>query len=344
MEKTKLVIPLAGLNIDVEIREINIDDLVLDEENPRLGYWMDNVLRVKEGVSQNDLALALRAGNLDEYNSLKHSVEFSEGIMQEIWVYPINGGKYRVIDGNTRVLIYRDLRDKYPHRDTYRNIRSKVLPSDIDEKTILFVKLISHLFGVNDWEVYDRARLLYILWEQRGYTEEELRNETKLSLSEIRKMIAAYKDMNEQFLPAYSTKPDALTKFSYFVEYENRTIKEGMRRHNLTIRDFCEWVGEGEIQKAQDVRDLKKMFGHEEIIEILKEEGFRAAVEQLGRVVPGYQSALFYHMEECTKGLKRMQRSEEESIIKGDEPAKQEQILDLYEELSKIEKRIRDYG
>lgn len=98
METMKLTIPLAGISIDVEIKDLDIDDLVLDEENPRIGYWMDNVLRVQDGVSQDDLALALRAGNLDEYNTLKRSIESSEGIMQEIWVYPIDGGKYKVID------------------------------------------------------------------------------------------------------------------------------------------------------------------------------------------------------------------------------------------------------
>ena len=56
----------------------------------------------------------------------------------------------------------------------------------------------------HDWQAYERARMLYILWYRMGYTEEELQNTTKLSLNDIRRWREAYKNMNEQFLPNYS--------------------------------------------------------------------------------------------------------------------------------------------
>ena len=131
MEKIKLEIPIAGVPEEVEIKEIEVDKLVLDEENPRIGYWRDNVMRVTDITSQGDLEMVLKSGDYEDYNRLKRSIETSEGAMEEIWVYPIEKGKYKIIDGNTRVLIYRDLRDKYPHKDYYKNIMAKVLPEDI---------------------------------------------------------------------------------------------------------------------------------------------------------------------------------------------------------------------
>ncbi|HJH27815.1 MAG TPA: hypothetical protein C5S37_13875 [Methanophagales archaeon] len=343
MEKIKLEIPIAGVPEEVEIEEIEIDKLVLDEENPRIGYWRDNIMRVTDAASQGDLEIALKSGNYEDYNRLKRSIETSEGAMEEIWVYPIEDGKYKIIDGNTRVLIYKDLRDKYPQKDTYKKIRSKVLPPDITEKSINFIRLIAHLRGVNDWQAYERARMLYILWYHRGYTEEELQSTTKLSLNDIRRWREAYKNMNEQFLPNYSHKPDALLKFSYFVEFENKKIKDGMKRCGLTTKDFCDWVGNDEISRAQDVRDLRKMFENDDIARILKEEGFQAAKYELSMSIPAYASRLFEHIEKCIIGLKRMSRDEEQSILSGEEPKKKEKIMELNEELLKFVKMIEKY-
>jgi hypothetical protein len=343
MEKIKLEIPIAGVPEEVEIKEIEIDKLVLDEENPRIGYWRDNIMRVTDAASQGDLEIALKSGNYEDYNRLKRSIETSEGAMEEIWAYPIEDGKYKIIDGNTRVLIYKDLRDKYPQKDSYKKIRCKVLPPDITEKSINFIRLIAHLRGVNDWQAYERARMLYILWYHRGYTEEELQSTTKLSLNDIRRWREAYKNMNEQFLPNYSHKPDALLKFSYFVEFENKKIKDGMKRCGLTTKDFCDWVGNDEISRAQDVRDLRKMFENDDIARILKEEGFQAAKYELSMSIPAYASRLFEHIEKCIIGLKRMSRDEEQSILSGEEPKKKEKIMELNEELLKFVKIIEKY-
>ena len=343
MEKYKLEIPIAGVPEEVEIREIDINKLILDEENPRIGYWRDNILRVTDLTSQGDLEIALKSGNFEDYNRLKRSIEVNEGIMEEISAYPIEDDKYKIIDGNTRALIFKDLSSKYPHKDIYKKIRCKVFPPNLSEKSINFIRLIAHLRGVNDWQAYERARLLYILWYQKGHTEEELKNTTKLSLNDIRKWREAYKNMTEQFLPDYSHKPDALLKFSYFVEFENKKIKDGMKRNGLTVKDFCDWVGNDDITKAQDVRDLRRMFEDDDIVRILKEEGFQSAKDELSMSIPAYASRLFEHIEKCIMGLKRMSRDEEQDILTGEEPKKKEKILELYEELTKFINMIQKF-
>jgi hypothetical protein len=338
----RMEVPIAGVPEEIEIDDIPIDDIILDEENPRIGYWRDNILRVTDLTSQGDLELALKSGNIDEYNSLKRSIEAGSGATEMIWVME-KGEKYLCIDGNTRIIIYKDLRDKYPKRETYKKIKARILPENIDERAKNFIRLIAHLRAQNDWQAYERARMLYILWYQKGYTEEELQNTTKLSLNDIRRWREAYKTMNEQFLPRYSHKSDALLKFSYFVEYETKKIKDGMKKHGLEIKDFCDWVGNDEITRAQDVRDLKTIFENDEISEILKEEGFHAAKEELSLSVPAYGSRLFEHVEKCIIGFKKMSREEERSIITGDDPKKKEIIIELHEELSSLIDLINRY-
>lgn len=339
MSKFILEIPIAGIPQKIDIEEVDVDKLVLDEENPRIGYWKDNILMVEDNISQGNLEIAIMATNIDDYNRLKRSIETSEGIMQEIWVYPIDG-KYKIIDGNTRLLIYKDLRKKYPHKDIYKKIRAKVLPKDISEEGKNFIRLIAHLRGENPWGAYERARMLYILWYVRGYEDEELVNKTRLSLNDIKRWREAYKNMEKQFLPNYSHTPGALNKFSYFVEYENKIIKDGMKKHGLTIENFCDWVGNDEIGKAQDVRLLRRVFENERATEILKEDGFKEAKRELAFDIPSVSSPLFSNVEKVIIGLKSMTRSEEESIITGEEEGKKGSLMRLYKELEKIIKRI----
>jgi hypothetical protein len=67
-KKYRMEVPIAGVPEEVEIDDISINDIILDEENPRIGYWRDNILRVTDTTSQGDLELALKSGNIDEYN------------------------------------------------------------------------------------------------------------------------------------------------------------------------------------------------------------------------------------------------------------------------------------
>jgi len=244
--------------------------------------------------------------------------------------------RYLVIDGNSRVEIYRDLKKKYPRKEAFKKIKAYILPQKVDDKTKDFIRLISHLRGVNDWDVYERARMLYHLWENKGYTEEELQATTKLSVRDIKRMIEAYKTMTEQFLPNYGHQPDALTKFSYFIEYENTKIKEGMETVDLTKENFVKWVGEGEIIRAQDVRDLKKIFENKEATQALVSKGFKYACEALKIKHPEFGSKFFEQVEGVIEGLRTMSRWEEDEIIRGDIPFKKKMLEDLFEELKKL--------
>jgi len=333
MTKTiKLEFPIPGIKGEVEIKDIEIDKIDLDPENPRIGYWTDN--QVKETFTQDEIAFALREKS-DAIRRLKMSIEVSGGIIEDIWVCKKNN-RYLVIDGNTRLEIYRDLSKKYPHVNKWKKIRCKVLPGKIDDKIKNFIRLIAHLRGVNDWEVYERARILYILWNVKGYTQEELESYTKLNVTQIKRLIGAYKDMTEQFLPKFGFQADALSKFSYFVEYENPKIKQAMKEANLTTKDFCEWVGTGQIKRAQDVRDLRDVFEDKDSKEMLIKRGYQYAIQQLSTKRPGFSSKLFDHVEQVLDGLKTMSRADEEEIKDDDTSSKKILLKELLSELKKF--------
>lgn len=338
MESFRLKYPIDGVPTEVEIKDIELDLIDLDPENPRIGYWSDN--QIKEAFSQDEIAFALHEKS-DEINQLKLSIEVNEGAIEPIWVC-IENDRYLVIDGNTRLEIYRALRKKYPRKDVFKKIRCKILPEGIDNKAKDFIRLIAHLRGVNEWQVYERARMLYILWERKGYTEEELQATTKLNPSEIRKWIQAYRDMTEQYLPKYGNQRDALSKFSYFVEFENPTIQSGMKKAGLTTEDFADWVGKKHINRAQDVRNLRKIFANKNARESLVDDGYQYAVEKLRSIDPGVYSKLFEAVEDVTIGLRNMTREEEEEIVEGDAPHKARYLIELFKELRKVTDKINE--
>ncbi|MBU1102477.1 hypothetical protein KJ853_02360, partial [Patescibacteria group bacterium] len=216
-----------------------------------------------------------------------------------------------------------------------------ILPQNTNDREKNFIRLLQHLRGANDWEVYERARMLYILWGKKGYTEEELQSQTKLSKNEIRKWKIAYENMTNQFLPEYGSQADALNKFSYFVEYENPKIKQGMEDVGLSIKDFCKWIGTGEIKRAQDVRNLRKIFENEKAKEMIVQCGYRCAIDELSVARPGFSSRLFEAVEEVIEGLKNMHRFEEEEIIEGENPQRRKLLKNLHCALDKLVKQFK---
>lgn len=338
MQKIKMEFNIDGIPKEIELGDVEIDKIDLDSDNPRIGYWRDS--QNKENFGQDEISFALRE-NTDAVRRLRLSIESNEGIIEPIWVVKENG-RYLVIDGNTRLEIYRDLKKKYHQKETYKKIKCRILPKETDERGRNFIRLIAHLRGVNDWEVYERARMLYILWELKGYTEEELQSTTKLSISQIKRWIEAYKEMNEQFLPNFGNEiDDPLSKFSYFVEYQNPKIQQGMKDNGLDNTDFCQWVGKKEIKKAQDVRNLKEIFSDPKATELLVNKGYKYAITQLSYSKPGFSSKLFENIEEVLSGLQNMTRMEEEEIIDGDSSQKRVLLSNLYTEIGKIVKKFR---
>jgi hypothetical protein len=339
MPRVRMKFNIAGVPKEIEVDDIDVTKIELDPENPRIGYWTDN--QVREIFSQDEIAFALREKS-EDMRRLKLSIETYGGATEPIWVCRRKGGRFLVIDGNTRVEIYKDLKKKYPHKETWRKIKCRILPANTDERAKNFIRLIAHLRGVNDWEVYERARMLFILWEKKGYTEEELQSSTKLSVGQIRKWIEAYNNMTQQFLPKFGFQSDALSKFSYFVEFENPRIKQGMEDNGLSVTDFCEWVGTGQITRAQDVRNLREIFKDKKATETLVKEGYAFAIERLSFARPGFSSKLFEHVEEVLQGLNNMTRIEEEEIVEGDAVQKKTLLRELYVSLGKIVNKFKN--
>ena len=187
---------IAGVSTDIDEIEINTENILLDEENPRISFYKDT--QPTDVLSQKEIAYALINKNPDAFNKLKESIESNRGLLHPIWVVQNNVDKYRVIEGNTRLLIYRHLNEKYLNDTTYKNIPCWVLPATVKEEQMNFLRLEAHLRGTTDWDTYEKARYLYKLNYDEGYSVQRLERLTKMNKNEIENHIKAFKDMEEQ--------------------------------------------------------------------------------------------------------------------------------------------------
>lgn len=325
----KRLVNIAGIPTQVEERKINIYDIYLDQENPRIAFYKD--AHPTGELTQADIEYALVAKSTQDFNKLKESIESNRGVLHPIWVIPAGKDRYRVLEGNTRLVIYRKLNDKYLNDKTYQKIPCWVLPPNIKVDQMSFIRLEAHLRGTTDWDTYEKAKYLYKLNEEEGYSIPALERLTKLSRSEIESSIKAFMDMEKQYLPKYGKDPSEVYKFSYFVEYEkNRKLRDTMRKSGLDISNFCKWVGEGKVFRAMDVRELPELIESEEVRKVFIEKGYDLAMEKLSVIKPDKTSRLFQNIERVAQGLMNLTNWEITQMREGEQPERVKLIHKLY--------------
>lgn len=318
-------------------RKLPLELVVLDRENPRIQFLIDNELAKGtkiEDISQAKLRLGLRVKTKSRYDSLKESIE-TTGLLEPIWVFE-KDGEYVVIEGNTRKIIFDELTDKYPNKPEWKQIEARILPVSTSEEVIAFIRLESHLGGKQPWDPYERARYLYNL-QQKGYTIPRLAREARSSESEIKNDIKAFEIMRDNFLSKYGDELDnPVSKYSYFVELVG---KKKVRNLEITgafsIDDFAKWVAEDKIPRAIDVRDLPEIFSHEEVLKVFKDKGYESAMDLLATIKPDVASPLFRDVEKVIDQLQNL-RHYEINQIRDEEPAKKDSLEKLVKVVNSV--------
>jgi hypothetical protein len=283
---------LAGKDHRIERKELALDLVDLDPGNPRIGMSAD----AKPGgipLTQAEADRFLRVQAPDAYDHLRLSIESNKGLMNPIWVGPSDGGRFVVVEGNTRLLIYRDLSKKYLLDETYKTIPARILPKGVDSKVVHWVRVEAHLRGVTPWDAYERARYLWYLNDREGYPKTTLVNLTRLSEREITHSIDAYRTMTEHYLPTHPD-PNEVLKFSFFVEYHSKAgIRAAIDRNGFSVDDLCDWIGSRKLVRAQDIRDLPDLLDIKEVREEFIAKGYDDAMTVLEYTKPAKASTKF---------------------------------------------------
>lgn len=319
----------------IPTKKIPLGKVDFDIENPRNQMLIDSFkIRGFQDITQDQLRLGQRAATSTSYDGLMQSIEVN-GLLEPIWVYEKNG-RYIVIEGNTRKLVFEALAEKYPDNLDWKYINARIFPEGTSEDEIAFIRLESHLGGKQPWRPYERARYLFNL-RNKGYDFQRLSRETRRNKSEIEKDIQAFELMRDHFMAKYGDKvPDPVGKYNYFVELiSKKGVKNLVTSSEFTVDDFSKWVAEGKIPMAIYVRQLPKIFADKEVAKVFKEKGYEMAIEVLATMKPDVASRLFSDIESVIEQLDELTNSEINEI-RGAEVAKNNMIKKLIDKAKAV--------
>jgi hypothetical protein len=340
----ELEIPINGKLQKIGIRFIDINKLVLDQNNPRISFFKDN--QPKENLNNEDVVFALTQKRPDAFRKLKDSIDNNKGIISPIWLEPLAEDKFRVIEGNSRVVVYFQLREDQPYEKSWKTIMSYILPDKISREEINFVRLLAHLRGTNEWDAYEKAKYLFKLWKEEGWSIKRLEKQTKLSEKEIENSIKAYEIMEEQYLPKHLDDPNETSKFSYFVEYvRDKKLQNVLEKNSYNVNDFIKWVSEDNmIPTGQDVRKLKDIIENKDTRQVYISKGFDSALQVLELKKPYLVSPLFRDIENTTYKLKNLNSFEIDEIMNECQGEKKKMIEELVKWSTKVLRIINSDG
>lgn len=247
----------------MEYKLLPVDQVQLDKDNPRIKHYIE--MYGDENLTSEAISLALSLddnGSGSSIGALKESIKSNRGIIQPILVNKTPDGKYIVIEGNTRVQIYREFEKNDP-KGPWKNIIS-IVYDNLPDNQIHAIRLQCHLVGARDWDPFSKAKYLNQLSNVEHLPLSEIVSYCGGKSGEVKRLIDAYTDMIKFYRPLAKAKGEIFDpkEFSKFSELQNKRITDSLVLHGYTKSDFAEWVLDGHIDNAQNVRKIPQILNH----------------------------------------------------------------------------------
>lgn len=212
----------------MEIKYLPVNSLTLDLENPRIARIVS--MYEPGELKAEHIALALGSGDSQEgdtyttFSSLKESIRTNGGIIQPVIVNKKTNGELIVIEGNTRVQIYRDF-VKAGLDGEWNNIPAAV-HDNLSPEQIDAIRLQAHLVGPRPWDPYSKAKYIVHLRNNEHWTLDRIVDFCGGRRKQVSDYIAAYQDMENYYRPAAENAGSQFdtSRFSAFVEMQRPSI------------------------------------------------------------------------------------------------------------------------
>ncbi len=260
-----------------------VEDIHLDLNNPRIVKWIE---MYGDDIQTEQIALALGAGSSQDgeggpsFTTLRRSIEAHGGIIHPIIVNKDESGKYVIIEGNTRTLIYREFR-KQKDEKIWDKIPAIVYES-MSPALIDAIRLQAHLVGTRQWDPYSKAKYLNHLNNVEHLTSAQIVDFCGGNRREVESFVQAYQDIETYYRSLLDSDQDFdHTRFSAFVELQAERVKQALLDHGHTKKDFARWVHERKIYPLNTVRILPRILQNKKSREIFLREGAREAIKAL---------------------------------------------------------------
>jgi len=252
-------------------KELSIDEVNYDLDNPRIKKFLD-MYTGEITAARMYQALAVGLDDDDEkpagknspvtFSSLKASIRTNNGIISPIIINKIKDGKLIVIEGNTRLAIYREFYDNGKKKEW--GMIPSIVYDDLDEDSIDAIRLQAHLVGPRPWDPYSKGKYLDYLERTEKFNIDRLADYCGGRKKDVEVLIQSYKDMEKFYRPVIEELSLYFdyTRFSGFVELQSAKIKSSLYRHGYDEGDFAKWLATKIIMPLSDVRWLPKILGN----------------------------------------------------------------------------------
>lgn len=272
-----------------QVQLVHVDELQLDIQNPRIRKWIE---MYGDKPTAEQLYLALGAGSSDPesgstttFNTLKQSIQTNGGIIQPVIVNQDATGKMIVVEGNTRVAIYRDFKSNGTSGSW--DLIPAIVHSQLDKRGIDAIRLQAHLVGPRPWDPYSKAKYLHSLRDNDNLPLSEIIDYCGGRKKEIIEYIDAYIDMEKHYRAIISDDSAFdTTRFSAFIELQKSGVKEAILTSGYTIDDFAKWVDQRLIDPLNSVRSIPQILANPEAKKVFLKDGAKEAKKLLDSPPP----------------------------------------------------------
>lgn len=323
-----------------------IREIELDYQNPRIAKYIE---MYGGPPTAEQIHLALGAGDSQTaesdsttFYSLRESIKTYSGIIHPIIVNQVAAKKYTAIEGNTRVLIYREFKEQGVP-GSWDTIPAMVY-KNLGKQQIDAIRLQAHLVGPRQWDPYSKAKYLHRLRNEENLTFNQIVDYCGGRKKEVINYIDAYMDMEKYYRKVIPDESQFdTTRFSAFVEVQKPSIKEGLLKANFTMEDFARWVDERLIHPLETVRKLPQILSNPESKGIFLKDGAREAMKVL--IAPPSidlkQLSLEQLVQVVYERLSQIKFSEIKEMRENIDSPKAQALIDLRDELVETCKEIQ---
>ena len=260
----------------MKVQMVSINEIELDLSNPRIARMLS--MHKKESITSELIALALGAGDSQEgdtyatYRNLKESIKTNGGVIYPIIVNKIPNGKMTVVEGNTRLQIYKEFLQEKAKGD-WSKIPA-IIHDSLSQMNIDAIRLQAHLVGPRPWDPYSKARYLHLLSTENSLTTNQIVEFCGGKRKQVLEYIQAYLDMESSYRPQLKSEDDFdSTRFSAFVELQRPRVQNTLASNGYSKIDFSKWVIDDLFHPLETVRALPDILSDQEAKAVFFEQG-----------------------------------------------------------------------
>ena len=331
------------------IQNVDIEAVELDINNPRIAKFIE---MYGDEVTADKIALALGVGDSSSdsssttFQSLKASIRTNGGVIHPIIINRDAEGKLLVIEGNTRVAIYKEFKEG-GIKGNWDKIPAVVYDSMAQEE-IDSIRLQAHLVGPRPWDPYSKAKYLNYLRNTELLTFKQIVDYCGGREGEVKDYIEAYNEMERYYRPLLDSDDDFDQKrFSAFVELQNKSVRDAIVNNGFDFSNFSQWVIDFKIHPLQSVRKLPLILKNKKARDaFIKFPGKGAIDEALKQIEQPATDAVLQEAtleqlaREITKRILALPYEKFEELKENKEGAEAQAIIDARDQLISFCKNI----